>query len=192
MTTFYIARHGQTENNKNRRFSGWIDTPLTEEGKENAQTSGKKLVNIEFDKLVSSDMGRAIYTAYIISRVIGFNGEIELNKGLREINYGDFANMPYSTYPELSPIENADFIAPNGESLTQAQSRIMDCVKAIGRESLDKTILLVAHDGTMNAIRAEFRGENIGVVDSERLNKHDTVVRFELDNGQITSLEEVI
>lgn len=32
MNTFHIARHSKTNNNKERRLSGWINTPLTEAG----------------------------------------------------------------------------------------------------------------------------------------------------------------
>ncbi len=44
MTMFYICRHGETENNKNRLLSGWIDTPLTEEGVQNALSANVKEV----------------------------------------------------------------------------------------------------------------------------------------------------
>lgn len=191
MTIFYIARHGQTENNKKRRFSGWIDTPLTEEGIKDARSSAAKFKDIKFDKIISSDMGRAFVTAYIISRMINYKGEIELNGGLREVNYGDLANKPYSVYPKLSSLKSADFVSPNGESLAQTQQRIIGCIKTIGLKNPGKTVLLVAHDGTINAIRAEFAGKNIGLVDAERLNKHDTVVKFVYDEGKIVSLKEV-
>jgi len=191
MTTFYIARHGQTENNKEGRFSGWIDTPLTENGIKDARSSAAKLKGIKFDKIISSDMGRAFVTAYIISRIINHKGEIELNKGLREVNYGDLANMPYSMYPELSPHENAIYVSPNGESLVQVQQRIIGCINTISLENQSKTILLVAHDGTINAIRASFTDKNIGLVDAERLNKHDTVVKFVYDKGKIVTIKEV-
>ena len=96
MTTFYICRHGQTENNKNKRLSGWIDTPLTADGIKNAATSAEKLRSIKFDKIISSDLGRAFITAYLISRKLGYTSTIELSKELREVNYGDLANLPYS------------------------------------------------------------------------------------------------
>lgn len=94
MTSFYICRHGQSENNKHGRLSGWIDTPLTEEGVRNAASSAAKLNGTKIDKIVSSDLGRAFVTAYIISRKLNYSNEIELNKGLREINYGELGNMP--------------------------------------------------------------------------------------------------
>jgi broad specificity phosphatase PhoE len=32
MNKFYLVRHGETENNRAKRLSGWIDTPLTDTG----------------------------------------------------------------------------------------------------------------------------------------------------------------
>ena len=32
MLNIYVIRHGQTQWNRERRFQGWLDSPLTEEG----------------------------------------------------------------------------------------------------------------------------------------------------------------
>lgn len=190
MTTFYICRHGESENNKRKRLMGWLDTPLTEEGKQNAKSSAAKLRSIQFDKIVSSDLGRAFQTAYLISRELNYTSEIETYKDLREANYGDLANMPYTAYPELSPVENATYIPPRGESLTQMQDRAIACINAIGSNNDDKTILIVAHDGTINAVKARFSQKNMGIEDTTH-NSHDFVAQFTFTNNEITSFSEV-
>lgn len=81
MTTFYICRHGQTENNKNHRFSGWLDSPLTEQGVRDAEAAAMKLSGIQFDKIVASDLGRATSTANIIVRANKYRKKIELESG---------------------------------------------------------------------------------------------------------------
>lgn len=191
MTTFYICRHGQTENNKNQRLSGWIDTPLTPEGIINASSSAKKLRGIEFDKIISSDLGRAFITAYLVARDLGYSHEIESNLNLREVNYGDLANMPYSAYPEVTAKENTNFIAPNGESLAQMRQRVMTYIDGLGQTNAENTILLVAHDGTINAVIASFTNEDIGVVDSRGANAHDCVAKFIYDDGRIISFDKL-
>lgn len=192
VTTFYICRHGETENNKNKRLSGWIDTPLTEVGAQDALSAAGKVKGIAFDKVVSSDMGRAFVTAYIITRQLGSTVEIERNRGLREVNYGDLANQPYEAYPAgLTPDENANYVMPNGESLVQMQQRVMTCIQALSSTNPNQTILLVAHDGTINAIRASFTGEDMGTADLTR-NSHDIAVKFVYDNGKVMSFDEVI
>jgi len=189
MTVFYICRHGETENNKAKRFSGWIDTPLTEVGIKDADSSANKLRSVNLDKIVSSDMGRAFTTAYIISRKLDYSGEIERLAGLREVNYGDYANQPHDIYPQLTPIENAEFVSPNGESLVQMQARVLACLDDLAVKYEGKTVIVVAHDGNINAIRASFTKENIGVADGIH-NAHDFVARFEYQNGKITAFTE--
>jgi len=190
MTTFYICRHGETENNKNQRFSGWVDTPLTDIGVQNALSSATKLAQVHLDKIVSSDLGRAFITAYIISRQINFAAEIERAQALREVNYGDFAHQPHSVYPEVTPAENTDFASPNGESLAQMQQRVMACIRQLAADNPGKTILLVAHDGTINAVKASFTGEAMGIVDLTH-SAHDFVGRFTVEDDKIVSFEEM-
>ena len=57
MNTFYIARHGETENNRAKRLSGWIDTPLTETGLIPTEKVIEKLANLHIDEMYSSDVG---------------------------------------------------------------------------------------------------------------------------------------
>jgi broad specificity phosphatase PhoE len=190
MTTFYICRHGQTENNKNERLSGWIDTPLTEEGIKNAESSATKLNGIQFDQIISSDMGRAFTTAYIISRRLGYSSEIKRSRELREVNYGDLANMPFTAYPKLSAQENGTYVMPNGESLAQMQTRVLAYVESLSRNNPAQTILLTGHDGTINAINASFTKQDIGIVDLTH-NPHDFVAKFTYDDGRVMSFDEV-
>jgi broad specificity phosphatase PhoE len=190
MIVFYICRHGETENNKNGRLSGWIDTALTVEGVQNAKSAAAKLKGIQFDLIISSDLGRAFTSAYIISRELGYTAEIKRNSGLREVNYGDLANQLYSVYPSgLTPQENTDYVPPNGESLTQMQRRVVAAIEDLSLANPDKTILLVAHDGTINAIRASFTSEGMGTADLTR-NSHDFVAKFVYD-GRVVSYEKL-
>lgn len=190
MTTFYICRHGQTENNRLQRFSGWIDTPLTDAGVQNALTAATKLAGIPIGKIIASDLGRAFITAYLIAQKLGYTGEIGRAKALREVNYGDFANQPYRNYPVLTPQQNTHFTPPNGESLAHMQQRVVACVRQLAADNPDATILLVAHDGTINALRASFTGEEMGVADRTH-HSHDFVGTFTLADGKVTSFEEV-
>jgi broad specificity phosphatase PhoE len=57
VNTFYIVRHGETENNRARRLSGWIDTPLTDTGLKPTKKVIAKLANVLIDEMYSSDVG---------------------------------------------------------------------------------------------------------------------------------------
>lgn len=169
---------------------GWIDTPLTDEGKRNAATSAAKLKGTPIDQIISSDLGRAFTTAYLIARQIGYTAEIETRSGLREMNYGDLANQPYGVYPHMSHDENAEFIPPNGESLNQMQQRVLNCMREIGRTYESKTILVVVHDGTINALEASFLQHNMGAQDTTH-HAHDFVAKLVWHDGRIISFDEI-
>lgn len=192
MNTFYIARHGETENNRTKKLSGWIDTPLTQQGLEPTKRVVEKLKDIQFDAVYSSDMGRAFITAYVIARGIGFTDEIQLSNGLREVNYGDAANMPskdaYALYPGLD--SDTYYTPPNGESLDAMQKRVFAAINGINAKSTDKTILLVCHSGVMAALKAGYMGADFGEHNISEGYAHDFVGKFTFDNGIVGSFEQ--
>lgn len=100
--------------------------------------------------------------------------------------------MPYAAYPEVSVTENTNFVAPGGESLAQMQQRVLDCIRTISLDNPDKTVLLVAHDGTINAVFASFTKQDIGLVDSTSDNAHDFVAKFMYENTQIVAFSEIV
>ncbi len=193
MTIFYICRHGETENNKHQRLSGWIDSPLTGKGLENVQATILKLKGIKFDSIQSSDLGRAVATANLIAKGLGYEKEIVHSKALREVNYGDLAGMPIreavKQFPQVDKI--TDFTPPNGESLRHMQKRITDFLYNLSKSSLEQTILLTAHDGTIKVIYANFAGIDLGQHDANHEYSHDFVGKFTIENGRITSFSKV-
>lgn len=92
----YLARHGKTMLNTVDRSQGWIDAPLTPAGVEVAEQLGKGLSDVTFDKVVTSDSGRAIETAEL---VLKNNGQEDLikamtkDKRLREYNFGTYEGL---------------------------------------------------------------------------------------------------
>jgi broad specificity phosphatase PhoE len=193
MTTIYICRHGQTENNKKGRLSGWIDTPLTQEGLHDVQLTAVKLKGIHFDSIHSSDLGRAFLTAYLIARSVDYKSEIQLQKDLREVNYGDFANKRWtdlsSTNTDL--LNDTNFTPPNGETLAQMQQRVLACLDNISKDYSEKIVLLSSHDGPINAIIADFNHIDLGELMKTRTNPHDFVAKILLSNGTIKSFIEM-
>lgn len=192
MNTFYIARHGETENNRARRLSGWIDTPLTNTGLQPTEAVIKKLGSVHIDEMYSSDMGRAFVTAYVIGRGLNFTKEIIRLPGLREVNYGDAANMysaeAYEQYPQLD--RDTHFIPPNGESLDHMQKRVFQTIDEVNNAHADANILLVCHSGVMAALKASHIGQDFGEHNISEAYPHDFVGKFTFADGAVTSFEE--
>ncbi len=93
----FLIRHGQTEANIALQMSGWMETPLTEVGMEQARATGRALARrggnaaevLPIDRMLSSDLGRALHTAQLVAGEVG-EPEIELVPELREWNFGSY------------------------------------------------------------------------------------------------------
>ena len=68
MPHLILVRHGQSEWNLEKRFTGWVDVNLTALGKLEACKSGEyiKKINIDIDYFFSSFQLRAINTLKLI------------------------------------------------------------------------------------------------------------------------------
>ena len=192
MNTFYIVRHGETENNRAKRLSGWIDTPLTDAGLEPTKAVTEKLKNIQIDEMYSSDLGRAFITAYVLGRGLNFTKEIKRLAGLREVSYGDAANMysaeAYKLYAQLD--RDTHYAPPNGESLDHMQKRVFRTIDELNKIHTDKTIVLVCHSGVMAALNASHIGQDFGEHNISEAYPHDYVGVFTFADGVVTLFKE--
>ena len=73
MNNLILVRHGQSLWNKERRFTGWADIELTEQGKSEAKLAGQliKELDIKFDAYFTSRLKRAINSLEIIIEILG-------------------------------------------------------------------------------------------------------------------------
>ena len=96
MNNLILVRHGQSLWNKERRFTGFVDIELTEEGKLEAERAGKliKELNIKFDAYFTSQLKRAINSLNIILEILG-KANVEIHKAweLNERHYGGLTGL---------------------------------------------------------------------------------------------------
>lgn len=93
----YLIRHGQTFLNTVHRFQGWIDSDLTELGKQQASLTGQSLHDINFDLVISSDSQRAINTRdIIINQLQDTPQKISKDPAFREVFFSTFEGLPAS------------------------------------------------------------------------------------------------
>lgn len=67
-----LLRHGESSWNKENRFTGWTDVPLSEEGEQEALAAGDTLKekNYKFDIVYTSTLKRAIETTWMVLKRI--------------------------------------------------------------------------------------------------------------------------
>ncbi len=96
MNNLILVRHGQSLWNKERRFTGWVDIDLTEEGKNEAQEAGRLIKNlkIDIDGYFTSQLKRAINSLDIILKVLDKkNTKVIKSNALNERHYGGLTSL---------------------------------------------------------------------------------------------------
>jgi alpha-ribazole phosphatase len=157
----YLVRHGESEANASKVFSGHIDVELSSKGVEEAMALSSRLGSVSFDKVYSSDLKRAKRTAELI---LSENSDMEVWQELREMNFGIFENHTFESMAGAFPEEFAhwskDFLnntPPEGESMISMYRRVNDAYCRIideGRRERHDNILIVAHSGVIRSIMA--------------------------------------
>ncbi|HJY62561.1 MAG TPA: 2,3-bisphosphoglycerate-dependent phosphoglycerate mutase [Ignavibacteria bacterium] len=162
MPQLVLIRHGESEWNKENRFTGWIDIPLSEKGEEEARSAGEKIRGFKFDMAFTSVLSRAIKTFEIAAQVAGFNHLLaEKDEALNERMYGDLQGLNKDECRQKFGVEQVhiwrrsyDVPPPNGESLKDTAARVMPYyykrIEPMLKEG--KNILVVAHGNSLRAL----------------------------------------
>ncbi|MBT8246729.1 MAG: histidine phosphatase family protein, partial [Acidimicrobiia bacterium] len=91
MTRVLIVRHGEAEGNREHRFIGQSDVPLTPQGRSQVEALTRRLSAIGITRVVSSDLQRASNTVGPVAELLGL--EVEHDVRFREIANGEWANL---------------------------------------------------------------------------------------------------
>jgi broad specificity phosphatase PhoE len=160
--TLTCIRHGETQANREGRFIGVLDQPLTDKGKQQAADTAECLKHggFKFDQIYTSPLKRCIETAQIINAHQPVPLFIEPD--LKERNYGIFEGQlmedMQQQYPELYAeySKNKPFVSlPQGETAHDVEKRVKDFLARVLPHAPEGShILLVTH---LNPIRAVLR-----------------------------------
>ena len=191
----YVVRHGQSEGNINDTFTGITNVALTPKGIEQARLTAEYLSPVSFSAIYSSDLIRAVQTAQPHAKMR--NMEIAENKGLREINAGEWEGKNYYSLFDLYPqtfkvwTENIGQGRPNGgESVTEVQKSVYDAMEEIATRHDGETVLVVTHALALRTFIAKVKGETLdGKTDSGYV-PNSSVTIVEYNKGKFTVKEE--
>lgn len=152
-----VVRHGETHWNVASRIQGHTDSPLTPAGEAQAAAIAGRLAGERFDRLVSSDLGRAMQTARAIAARTGH--AIVPDARLRERNYGVAEGLTYGEigvqYPDVfSRVRDTDpdYVVPGGESRRQHFERVRDAFESLARDCEGSRLAVVCHGGVLAAL----------------------------------------
>jgi len=142
----YIARHGQTEFNVQKRWQGHGDSPLTELGRQQAAELGKRIEGIDFDVIYSSPLKRAMDTA----RIAFGDPELVTDARLKEVGLGDAEGLTLEeveakfpgTFEKLGADPEAYFPPTNGEALPAMMARIDSFLEELAAKPYSRVFVL--------------------------------------------------
>jgi broad specificity phosphatase PhoE len=172
VTTILLARHGETEWNRDGRFQGHADPSLTDLGRTQAGALAASLGDETFDAVYASDLRRAYETAEVVGSRLGLPVEREV--GLREIDVGSWQGLT------RIEIDGAEW---DGESYEQHRRRVLDALRLIADRHPDGRVLVVAHGGTVRRAQEAVLGEGLPVIE------HCGVWKVAVEDGNLRRLD---
>jgi probable phosphoglycerate mutase len=165
MTLLLLVRHAVTDMTGKRLYGRSKGVVLSEAGREQAAALAKRLSVVPVDALYSSPLDRCMETAASIAEACGV--EVRPLEGVLEIDYGDWTGRPFATLSRTKlwrefhgPTPSVPRF-PGGETLAEAQARVVAAVgELIDRHPKD-TIAIVTHGDVVALTLAYYAGIHI-------------------------------
>ena len=164
MTTIYLVRHGQTDNNFKASFNGCrSNQPLNKMGIRQAATLTKEFANKPLDAIYASPLLRALMTAE------GVRGTRDMPivtvPDLREMDMGLLDGVTFEeTERDHAEIwhnwkkEPEKLRMPEGESFTEVQDRAYAALLDILHRERGRAVAVVAHGTLLSLLTAKLFG----------------------------------
>lgn len=189
----YLARHGETEWNAERRMQGRKESRLTPRGERQAAAMAKLLAGLVASdpasswRLISSPLGRARQTAAFIAESLGVG--VEIDERLVEIAFGDWEGRLRDEvapqHPELFASREWLVSPPGGETYEQVWARVTAWLGDQPPEP-ERRIIAVSHGLTGRLLRGAYVG----------LSRHETLMQdvpqdavFRLAGGRVARID---
>ena len=183
MKTIYIARHGETDANKDTRFQGHTDTPLNAKGKAQAEELALRVQKLSLSKIYASDLQRAVQTATPMSSIRNLPSVTV--PAFREICFGKWEGLTFKEIKAQWPSDIELFFnkpkearVENGEGFQEVQDRAWAAFEEIVEDQAEDTsIMLVAHGGIVRVLLCAALGLDL-----------DKMWEFYVDNASLSCI----
>lgn len=159
---FYLVRHGETEWNTLGKMQGHQDSPLTENGVEQARQLSQMLKNVSFKDAFSSDLLRAQRTAEIVAA--DHQLVVQTTKLLREMSFGKYEGRKVDEFREelkdlilyrdgLSDEEKFTYrMLPDFETYEEMVARLITFLRQTALAYPGENILVVSHSAMIRIL----------------------------------------
>ena len=156
--TIYLARHGETDWNRDRRWQGHTDVALNEAGRRQARELAEALREVGLTHAHASDLSRARETGQILAEALGL-AEVSTDSGLRERAFGVFEGLTegecMTRYPEQWAAYRSDLRRPppGGEEYEAVAGRMREALLRLVASTSDASSarVVVSHGGAIRS-----------------------------------------
>jgi len=176
--TFLLVRHGATADLDVRLSGRRPGVSLSAKGASEAAALARGLAGTHINRLMTSPLDRTRETAEAIGTALGLTPEVA--DALIEIDLGewtgaDFATLRADARWDVWNRERATACCPGGETMGQAQARIVGLMQALAQTQDGQVIALVTHSDLIRAALAHVLGLGL-----------DGVHRFDIDPASVS------
>ena len=158
-----LLRHAETEWNRQRRFQGWQDSPLSATGREQAESAARLLAATPLAAVWSSPQPRARETALRLAAPHGL--PVREAEAFKEMGFGAWEGLSREEVARRFPAELAAWAEtpeqarwPGAESLATVRERALAGLSELRREHKGQTVCLVSHGITSRILILEALG----------------------------------
>jgi probable phosphomutase (TIGR03848 family) len=161
MTTFYLIRHGLTDQ-VGLSLSGRLPGgPLNREGQAQVERMARNLAGTPIQHLLSSPMTRCQETAAVLASSLKL--PVQLREGITEVDFGDWTGRSFQELenePEWTLWNRFRSGAriPGGELIAQVQARMIAEISQLRHDHPDASLALVSHGDPIRTVLAYFLG----------------------------------
>jgi broad specificity phosphatase PhoE len=193
VTTIFLARHGESDWNVEKRFQGHSDRPLTERGRQQAHALADLVASEKIDAVYTSPLSRARETAEIVAVCAGLQ-PVALPE-LREVDTGSWSGLSRADVEARFPEGFTRWRAggsgwEDGETYEEMAQRVIGALRTIAENHPDGRVLVISHGGPIRAIHAA--AEGVAIDDYRRLKPVEPNARLSavaVENGRLTRLD---
>lgn len=158
-----LLRHAETAWNRERRFQGWRDIPLSATGREQAESAARLLAATPLDAVWSSPLSRARETAQTIAAPHRL--AVRESEAFKEMSFGDWEGLTREEVRERFPDAHRVWAEtphearwPGAEPLEMVRARALAGLADLRRAHDGQTVCLVSHGITGRILILEALG----------------------------------
>jgi len=167
MALFYLIRHAATEGIGRMIAGRAAGVQLSRQGAEQVDALAERLASEPIRRVISSPLERTRETAIRLTKRLGL--ELKTSGQLIEVDFGDWTGR---TFEELDRdprwkafnMFRSGTRIPNGETMLEAQARIVSLMLQIHKEDPDTIVALISHGDVIRAALLYWLGMPLDLV----------------------------